>query len=681
MSSEQSVNPQNVDQTKQQIRGLVDEISALAKRDLTAEEYYKEFLGRVVEALAAVGGAVWTLGEGNQLQLAYQINLKRASLDEPGDHQARHAKLLGQVIQSGEGLLVPPHSGGGDGDDAGANPTELLLVLAPLRNHREVEAVVEVFQRPTAQPATRRGYLRFLLQMSDLASEWLKSQKLLQLADRESLWGQVDHFARAAHESLDVRQTAYLIANEGQQLIGCDRVSVAIRRGNRFKIEAVSGQDSFDNRSNVVTLLGALATKVASTGEPLWYTGSTENLPPQIEEAVHEYVDESHTKTVAVIPLEHTGAEEEPAEGAEAEVEQDREIIAALIVEQIEDLRPKSLLAPRIDLVCGHSARALTNALDHNSVFLMPLWRTIGHARWLVKARTLPKTVAVLAVLLLITLSLILVPGRFDLKGSGVVRPVQRRDVFVDTEGVVTRVLVEHGDMVERGDVLVQLRNTDLEVQLADVQGQRRSVWEQALAIRRMRHNSDLPEQEKTKLGGQLLELEQRYRGLDLQFKLLLTKHEQLQVRSPLSGQVVTWNVNRELLNRPVTKGQVLMTVANPDGRWEMEVFMPENRMGHITQARDELGQYLPVEYVVATDPTKKLEGRIVGVKKTAELHEEHGHSVSILVDIDKQDLTDPRPGATTTAQVHCGYRPLGYVWLHDVFEFVQSRVLFNLGF
>src|SRR5262245_49698513 len=147
MSSEPSINPRAVEETKQQIRGLVDEISALSRQNLPPEEYYGEFLKRVVEALAAVGGAVWTLAEGNQLQLAYQINLNRSTLDQQGDHQTHHARLLGQVIQSGEGLLVPPHSGAGNEGD-GANPTELLLVLAPVRTEHHTEAVVEIFQRP-----------------------------------------------------------------------------------------------------------------------------------------------------------------------------------------------------------------------------------------------------------------------------------------------------------------------------------------------------------------------------------------------------------------------------------------------------------------------------------------------------------------------------------------------------
>ena len=41
--------------------------------------------------------------------------------------------------------------------------------------------------------------------------------------------------------------------------------------------------------------------------------------------------------------------------------------------------------------------------------------------------------------------------------------------------------------------------------------------------------------------------------------------------------------------------------------------------------------------------------------------------------------LKDPRPGASVTAKVHCGRRSIGYVWLHDLFEWFQSRVLFHI--
>ena len=60
MSTEQSLDPQLIEQTKQQIRSLVSEIAQLSKEDISPEEFYGQFLTRVVSALAAIGGAVWT---------------------------------------------------------------------------------------------------------------------------------------------------------------------------------------------------------------------------------------------------------------------------------------------------------------------------------------------------------------------------------------------------------------------------------------------------------------------------------------------------------------------------------------------------------------------------------------------------------------------------------------------
>ena len=301
-SGHTQVSAETIEKTKQQIRGLVSEIAQLSKSDLGPEEFYAAFLQRVVQALAAVGGAIWVLGEGRKPQLSYQINLSEKLLDKESEDAGKHYRLLDYIVASNSGQLIPPLSGAAD-ERMGGNPTRQLLVINPLGHDNQVEGLLEIFQRPDTQPATQRGYLQFVKQMCELAAEWFKNRKLRDLGDRSSLWAQADQFSRQVHESLDVRETCYTIVNEGRRLLGCDRVTVAILRQGHCKVEAVSGQDTIDSRSNVVTLLGKLATRVVKSGEPLWYGGSTEDLPPQIEEAIEDYVDQSYTKSLAVIPL------------------------------------------------------------------------------------------------------------------------------------------------------------------------------------------------------------------------------------------------------------------------------------------------------------------------------------------------------------------------------------------
>src|SRR5262249_44852671 len=149
MSTDQVINPELIEQTKQQIRGLVNEIAQLARQDIAAAEFYSEFLNRVVSALAAVGGAVWTAAEGGGLQLEYQVNLRETHLGENDEDTARHGHLLHKVMRSGEGALAAPYSGAGDdANDKSGNPTPLLLVLGPVRIEGESKGLVEIFQRP-----------------------------------------------------------------------------------------------------------------------------------------------------------------------------------------------------------------------------------------------------------------------------------------------------------------------------------------------------------------------------------------------------------------------------------------------------------------------------------------------------------------------------------------------------
>ncbi|MFV1966109.1 MAG: efflux RND transporter periplasmic adaptor subunit [Pirellulaceae bacterium] len=690
MSGQQSsVNAETIEQTKQQIRSLVSEISQLSKSEITAEEYHAAFLQRIVSALAAVGGAIWLASEGRRMELAYQINLSESLLDSSSDDATRHLRLLDYVVHTNEGALVPPLSGGAD-EAAGGNPTDFLLVLCPLRGDGKVEGLVEIFQRSDSPPATQRGYLRFLEQMCELASEWLKTQKLRQFSDRHSLWAQADQFSRIVHESLDQRETAYAIANEGRRLIGCDRVSVGVMRGRKCVIEALSGQDALEHRSNVVAALSRLATKVVATGEPLRYEGSTEDFPPQIETAIEEYVDESYARSMEVLPLRRPRLDDSPASEASTghvEREQDHvgDVIGALIIEQIEVDLPRNIMDPRVDLVYEHSTRALANASDHSNLFLMPVWRALGKAAWIVRARTLPKTLAVTGLLLLVLGVLIFVKKDFNLKANGELQPVVKQDVFVPVGGTVEELKVKDWEPVEEDQILVQLKNTDLEVQFADISGKLKATQEQLNSATDTVHRraSVLTEDEKVRLFGQVAELKAQEQSLTLQRDLVKHKLGRLIVRSPIAGRVMlSWDVARSLENRTVEVGQVLMSVASPDDDWELELFMPERRMGHIDRARlpagdDGLPEVLTVSYILATDPNNSREGRVKQVERITQVRDDEGNTVRIRVDIDQDEVRNPRPGASVTAKVLCGRRAIGYTWFHEAFEWLQAHVLF----
>jgi multidrug efflux pump subunit AcrA (membrane-fusion protein) len=673
-----SVNPQSVEETKQQIRGLIQEIQQLARSSMTPEEFYEGFLNRVVAALAAVGGAVWMLNEDRRPKLSYQIRVPRELHDEDTEEAAKHLKLLEALARANEARLIPPMSSASD-PALGGNPTQQLLVVAPLGHDGQVEGLVEVFQRPDTAPATQRGYQRFLVQMCEMAAEWFKNRKLQHLGERHSLWAQADQFSRTVHESLDLRETCYNVVNEGRRLLGVDRVSVAIQRGRNCVVEAISGQDTLDQRSNVVANLGRIVTRVVASGEPLWYQGTTDDMPPQIEQALEAYVDDSFTRSMAILPLRRPRGDSAPShnptgEGAQA----NGEIIGALIIEQIESDIPREVLNPRLELVYEHSGRAITNALDHTSLFLMPVWRTLGKAAWVVRARTLPKTLTIAGIIAALLVALIVVPWEFDMKAKGEVQPVLKRDVFSNVEGEIYDVLKDNGDKVAAGEVVCRMRNFDLERQLIDVRGRYLATSAQLESVRTTLNDRSrkMSETETVEMAGRQLQLEAQKKSLDLEVQSLERKKENLDVKSPIDGVVISWDVRKQLENRPVQTGQVLMTVANDTQGWEVDVFMRQSRIGHVNKARQSISPNLPVEYILLSDPGVTRKGTVLSVDETSQQHEQEGHVVRIRVDT-KEQLVGVRAGTTVKADINCGTRSVGYVLFHEAWEWLQTNVFF----
>ena len=67
--------------------------------------------------------------------------------------------------------------------------------------------------------------------------------------------------------------------------------------------------------------------------------------------------------------------------------------------------------------------------MEHQSLFLMPVWRALGKARWVLHARRLPKAIAIAVAVVALVVGMFIMPWGFWLHspwrhGTG---PPQRR--------------------------------------------------------------------------------------------------------------------------------------------------------------------------------------------------------------------------------------------------------------
>ncbi len=337
--------------------------------------------------------------------------MKSAAPWEGGaESSGRHARLVAHVGETRLALALPPHSGS-SGDSSTDNPTSLFLLLSPVVSDEQTIAIVEILQRPTGAPAASEGYLRFLSAVCELAADDDRHRQLQALRERATARGQFDSFTQHVHSSLETRRVAFTLANEGRALIGCDRTSVALVHGRKARLLSISGVDTLNRRAASVRDLESLIAAVVAVDEPLWYPQDAALLPPQIEQVLHAYLDQSHARQLAVVPLREPvveGPDSTPAA-----------VIGALVCEHFTSSGDVEQTKAQTLAVAAQGTVALANALEYEGVPLVRLWRALGQSRRLVRGRQLPKTLLALVAVAALVAALLYVQIDFTVAGRG----------------------------------------------------------------------------------------------------------------------------------------------------------------------------------------------------------------------------------------------------------------------
>ena len=219
---------------------------------------------------------------------------------------------------------------------------------------------------------------------------------------------------------------------------------------------------------------------------------------------------------------------------------------------------------------------------------------TIGRSRALVAARNLPKTATAAIVLTAAIGAMCLVPWDFNMVADGKLLPEIRQRVFARLDGTIDKVHVTHGAMVEQGTVVAEQRSNALDAEMAQFDSELEKIKEQIATAKKRRAmlldpRSGAREVDLAEVNGQLAALDKELEGLEKRRALLAEKRQDLTITAPINGRVTTWRVAERIEGRPVSRGQQLMEIADPSGRWEAELHVPESKMGHIHARREAL--------------------------------------------------------------------------------------------
>ncbi len=665
----------SVQEVRDKIIQLAREIEEHSRSNMPPKEFFSEFLKRVVGAVGARAGVVWLRNDANRLELLQEIGLENTGFQENPNAMATNQKLLTEVLSNGQACTYHP------AETSEQLPTEDMLVLAALQSNKEVVGVVQIFQRHDTPAQARPGFLQFVEQMTGYACRYLDNQGNEDASNSmavSQIAEDFEQFVLQLHKSLDVKEVAFTAANDGRLLVGCDRISIAVLDGRKTVIRAVSGQDSVNQRANLVRKMTKLASHVIRTNEKMEYTGKVDHLAPKIERALADFVQESGSRMVTVIPVFKPDPVIEKEDSNSRPLEKVRKAVGGIIIEQVAESQPKPGVLDKGDLISDHIGASIYNAKQYNRLFLMPLWRGLGKVFGFLEGRNGLKAALVVLALAGVVAAMVMVPWDYRVEGQGKMMPVIQKDVFVPWDGEVVEILAESGKHVEAGQPLLRIKNPDLKTQLTAAKGELNSKAALLKTIHGELNRNLRPTEpsKRNELEGQMKQTQEEMAALEEQIAIIEERIASLNVKAPISGVIATFQLEQLLLNRPVRRGEVLLEIKHDDGEWHLELDVEEKRMGHFLNAVKANNNDLArnVEFKLATDSESEFQGKVSKVSTRANSSQEAGSVVMIFCEFDKAQLPrQPRIGAEVRAKINCGQKSLGYVLFGDVVEFVQK--------
>jgi len=705
-------NAQLIEQERRRLSQRLDEVARLCETGMPPTAFYGELLTRLLDSLAAVAGCVWLRTPQGNLQQQYQINMPQLGLDTSEEVRQGHDAALRHAFASGQPQHLPPNSSMGqpeEGRPAPTNPTGCHLLLVPIRNNDQVTGLLEIFQGPNRPISAVPGFLQYMQLMADLATRYQRHQLVGQLVGQQTLWTSLEAYARTIHGSLNTTEVAFLVANDGRRILECDRLSVAIRRrGERARVEAVSGCDVVEHRSNMIRCLRALCDAVFDWGERLVFQGAKDDsLPPKVLQTLDEYLQESPSKLLVVMPLH----DERDGDGKNKPKQPPR---SALVMECFETPPEPEQLIARLEVVARHATPALYNAVEYNRIPFRFLWLPLARLQEGLGGKTKAIVMSLVVALSLIGASLYALPYPLKLDANGQVLPVVRRTLYSPTMGTIRKFEVEPNAIVPERFTLANLYDAELFQKYSTLEAEIRAAKLEA-DEREKRFDTAVTEAEKRDSRIQAArarseELAKRKELLELinrtnartdrpgEFNLLapiMTEEERRRVQDA-RWLILTSNFKEQVGNL-VKPSDPIMRLGAKYGPWELELKIPQKHHGQVMRAYQRLKpdqpQELDVDFLLLSDPLVLLRAKLprdrIAGETTPKTDDPNDNEPYVLAyaridgpDIPegyRLDTTRLASGVGVRAKIYCGNMRAGYSLFYGVWEFIYEKVIFFL--
>ncbi len=485
-------------------------------------------------------------------------------------------------------------------------PPEGFLFVFP-RTTRRLERTVVKLQLVAAHVTL----WHVLQEAGGLDDQVRKTAALVELLERTAACGDLQH-------------ACYTLVCQLQESLGWDCVALGLKRSGRDHciLQAISGRAKFDRNSDRTRSFEAALDEALLRGTAAQWPADDGSAPKQIR------------------TLERACR----VSGA-----------AAAFSGPIQDARGNAVgawlfLADRRDHQRHADARFIDAAQQPVGACLALLQSAeVGRVRKLVRQvvesrKTWQAKAAVAAGCLLATI--LALPLPYNVKADCQLQPLTRRYVVAPFDGRLEQALVQPSDVIAQGDVLARMDGRDIRWELAGL------VAEHGRAAKRR----DVALAGHDVVTAQLARLEME--KLELEMKMLDDRADNLDVKSPIDGIVISGDQQRAE-GAPLTAGQSLFEIA-PLDQLVVEIGVPEEEIPFVR-----VGMRVTIR--LDAFPRKEWTGALKTLHPRSEQRDDRNIFVAEVCLDNPDDVL--RPGMNGRAEVRTDRHSLAWNLLHKPCE------------
>ena len=428
---------------------------------------------------------------------------------------------------------------------------------------------------------------------------------------------------------------AMAVVNELQRVLACDRVSLGMvvkrRTSPRIRMMAISHSAVFRKRSVLVEGLEAVMEEAFDQNAPVSWPAV-----PQTERAIAvahaDHVKSTRAQSIITAPL----SEQNEPVGAITAERRRGEPFGPDDVLMLESVA--ALIGPMLEMKRRNrrwiGGRIWDGLLHGLGVVLGP-----RRLSW--------KLLAVALIGLGVAAATVTAP--FRIQAEAVLRGTVQRAAVAPYNGFIGEALVRAGDIVEQGQLLARLDDTDLRLE--------ELRWASELDRLAAQQRDAIAKGERSQAAFVDAQIAQAKAQLDLT-RLEL---DRTRITAPIAGTVVTGDLSQRL-GSPVQTGEVLFEIAPLDA-FRVDMYVDERDLPHISDT-------MRGRVALAGQPSDGLPFRITRITPVAEPRDGvNTFRTEALLEVDGADL---RPGMEGVAKIDVGRELLAWTWTRRLGDWLR---------